>query len=115
MKVALLSNVNVDPINRILTKKNVDLYKSVGYGNELGLMLDPFSPLHQYHPDIVFLLLDLMELIKHNLNSGDAHSEIDDWFVSFESSIKSDYIYYISDGYLYGEELKLVWDLEFLT
>ena len=36
-KVALLSNVNMSFVTRLL-KKQMDMYEGEGYGNELGLL-----------------------------------------------------------------------------
>ena len=38
MKIALLSNVNIDPVNRMLKgNQDVEVYNTQGYGNELGV------------------------------------------------------------------------------
>ena len=66
MKVALLSNVNMDPVNRML--KNIpenEVYSSQGYGNELGILLNKEAPLYAFEPEMLFLIIDVI---------GGAHS-----------------------------------------
>ena len=42
MKIALLSNINLNPVNRLLSK-NMEVYETPGYGNELGILMNPDS------------------------------------------------------------------------
>lgn len=111
MKVALLSNVNMDPVNRILRGlQDIKVYDSQGYGNELGILLNKESPLYAFKPEIIFVVIDVMETICHNLEIKDAKNKIDEWFALFESAINEDIVYYVSDAYLYGFEMEMVWD-----
>lgn len=111
MKVALLSNVNIDPVNRTLKKNpNLEVYESQGYGNELGVLLNKQSALYSFEPDAVFILIDVLEVIRHDLSVENVESKIKDWFSLFENAIEGGVIYYVSDAYLYGLELDTVWD-----
>ncbi len=111
MKVALLSNVNMDPVNRILinTPGN-EVYASQGYGNELGILLNKESPVYAFGPETVFLIIDIMETIQHNICLASAEVKINEWFSLFENTIEENIVYYISDAYLYGFEMDVVWD-----
>ena len=109
MKVALLSNINIDPLNRKLSNTENEIYNSRGYGNELGVMLNKESTLYSYKPEIIFVLIDIMELIHHNIEIKEATNYINEWFALVEGSIKEEIIYYITDAYLYGFEMKVVW------
>lgn len=111
MKVALLSNINVDPVNRQLsTVPETEIYHSQGYGNELGILLNRQSPIYEFDPDIIFIIMDIMELVQHNLEISDAAQKINDWFSLFESAMSEETIYYLSDAYLYGFEMDVVWN-----
>lgn len=111
MKVALLSNINVDPINRQLKSLHgYEIYESQGYGNELGTIINKQSPLYSFGPDMVFLIMDVMELIQHNIEVEAAEKRIDEWFSILEAALGDNIIFYISDAYLYGFEMDVVWD-----
>ncbi len=112
MKIAILSNVNTDPVNRLLKgKAGIEVYESRGFGNELGVLLNGNSPLYEFNPDEVFMVMDLMEVISHSLDLIVAKDKIDEWFGNFEASLDDNRIYYVSDAYLYGKEIKACSDV----
>ncbi len=112
MKIAILSNVNTDPVNRLLKgKEGIEVYESRGFGNELGVLLNGNSPLYEFNPDEVFMVMDLMEVISHSLDLIVAKDKIDEWFGNFEASLDDNRIYYVSDAYLYGKEIKACSDV----
>ncbi len=108
-KIALLSNVNMNFVIRML-KKEVEVYEAEGYGNELGILMNPQSSYHAFFPGITFVIMDLMELIRHDLEEERAKGRIEEWFASLEGVLNSQCIYYISDAYLWGVELSTVFD-----
>ena len=63
-RIAVLSNVNVNSIVRML-QDEFDVYQPEGYGNELLLLLDRNSGYYRFEPEITFLWLDGMELLYH--------------------------------------------------
>ena len=65
-KIAVLSNVNMNYVIRLL-KKDHQVYEAEGYGNELGILMNEQSSYHAFAPEITFLLMDLMELLGHEL------------------------------------------------
>ena len=75
-KIALLSNVNMDYVIRLL-RKQTEVWRGEGYGNELGLLMDPDSSYHAFKPDITFLVMDLMELTGHDLEAETAGHSMD--------------------------------------
>lgn len=103
-KIALLSNVNMDFVIRML-RRHAEIYQMQGYGNELGILMNPASSYHDFAPDITFVVEDLMELLGHDLNPETAKETIDRWFSGLEQQLKPEEIYYISDAYLWGVEL----------
>lgn len=112
MKIAILSNVNTDPVNRLLKgKEGIEVYESRGFGNELGVLLNGNSPLYEFNPDEVFMVMDLMEVISHSLDLIVAKDKIDEWFGNFDASLDDNRIYYVSDAYLYGKEIKACSDV----
>lgn len=110
MKIALLSNTNMDFVVRQLRQSGTALsvYETEGYGNELGMLLDDTSSYHAFAPEITFLVEDLMELLEHDLDPVNAKRKVESWFAEAESALRADGIYYISDAYLWGAELEVV-------
>lgn len=122
-KIALLSNVNMNYVIRLL-KKEYQVYEAEGYGNELGLLLNRQSSYHAFDPEITFLIVDLMELLGHELwgqetgevdsdnsNSGE-NREISHlplcmrgWFMQLDGCIDPGRLYYLSDAWLWGPEI----------
>lgn len=109
VKIALLSNVNMNFVIRML-QKYVTVYEAEGYGNELGLLMNPGSSYHAFAPEYTFLLMDLMELLEHDLEIEAAKQRIENWFSLLEGLVSRG-IFYISDGYLWGTELQAVFDV----
>lgn len=108
-KIALLSNVNMNFVIRML-QKGVEVYETEGYGNELGTLINPASSYHAFAPEITFIVEDLMELLEHDLETEAAKLRIDDWFDRLEGALRKECIYYISDAYLWGVEMSVLFD-----
>lgn len=108
-KVALLSNVNMNFVIRML-QKHVEVYETEGYGNELGILMNPASSYHAFAPDITFVVEDLMELLEHDLDLETAGRRIRRWFGDLRGNLRPQSIYYISDACLWGVEMSAVFD-----
>lgn len=106
-KLALLSNVNMNLVIRLL-QREAEVYEAEGYGNELGMLMNPESSYHAFAPDITFLVEDLMELLEHDLERKSAEEKIDDWFEQLRGSLQAGVVYYIGDACLWGMELGAV-------
>ena len=106
-KIAVLSNINMNFVLRML-KKNFEVYDTEGYGNELGLLMDKTSSYHAFGADSTFLVMDLLEVLGHNFRVSDAKEVIDTWFSMFEAGMCSTSQYYISDAYLWGTEVEVL-------
>ena len=106
-KIALLSNVNLSFAIRMLKREFV-IYEGEGYGNELGELLNPDSSYHAFAADITFIVMDLMELIEHDLKEDG--SRMDKWFGSVRAAVSRDRIYFISDACLWGAETSVLQD-----
>lgn len=104
MAIAVLSNINMNFVIRLL-QKETEVYEAEGYGNELGILMNPGSTYHAFGADTTFLVMDLLELLEHDLESTTAGEKIDDWFGALESALKREHTYYISDAYLWGFEI----------
>lgn len=109
MKIAILSNVNMNALIRLLGKET-EVYQAEGYGNELGILMNPESSYHEFSPEYTFLVMDLMELLEHDLDIANAGERVENWFSVLDSILSPDVIYYISDAYLWGAELDIVHD-----
>lgn len=106
MKIALLSNINLNPVNRLLSK-NMEVYENPGYGNELGILMNPDSSIYSFNPEVIFVIEDIMELLNHDLEKELICLMIDKWFSSFERSIQKEKVYYVSDAYVWGAEMEI--------
>lgn len=106
-KVALLSNVNMNFVVRML-KGELSVYGQEGYGNELGVLLNKGSSYYEFEPEMTFLVLDLMEICGHEL--GNARERFRDWFAAAEGGFDSGQVYYVSDGFLWGCEVEVMHD-----
>ena len=108
-KTALLSNVNMDFTVRML-KKEVSVYEPEGYGNELGTLMNPESSYYAFGAEMTFLILDLAELLGHEMEPSRAEALAGTWFHSFENAMKDETVYYISDAYLWCPEEAVFYD-----
>ena len=108
-KIALLSNVNMNFVIRML-QKEAEVYEAEGYGNELGILMNPASAYHAFEPEITFLVEDLMELLEHDLEPEGAAVRMENWFSQLEAALQDHVIYYISDAYLWGVEFAVIFD-----
>lgn len=106
-RVAVLSNVNVNSIIRVL-KEDFEMYEPEGYGNELLLLLDPNSGYHRFAPEMTFLWLDGMELIRHRTGKQEAEALIGEWFDTLTQALPEKGLFFISDIYLWGAEVPLL-------
>lgn len=108
-RIAILSNINMNFVLRML-KKDFEVYNTEGYGNELGLLMDKTSSYSDFHPDSTFLVMDLLEVLEHDLHPEHAGKYIDRWFDLFEVGIQESGRYYISDAYLWGTETEVLYE-----
>lgn len=108
-RLAVLSNVNMNLVIRML-QKEASVYQAEGYGNELGILMNPASSYHAFAPEITFLILDLMELLEHELEPEAARERVEGWFRTFESALREEETYYVSDAYLFGAELEAAFE-----
>lgn len=109
-RIAVLSNINMDFVSRMLRSPDgeLEVYQGQGYGNELGVMLDPDSSYRRFAPEMTFLVMDLMELIEHETDPDPA--VLDGWFGTLEGALQTGTVYYVSDAYLWGPELEVLHD-----
>lgn len=104
-RIAILSNVNMNALIRLLQGKDgLEVYEAEGYGNELGALMNPASSYHTFAPEITFLVMDLPELLAHELEPAAAAGRMADWFAGLESALLPECLYYVSDAFLWGME-----------
>lgn len=113
-KIALLSNVNMNYVIRLL-KKEYSIYEAEGYGNELGILMNEQSSYYDFAPEITFLVMDLMELLGHELylpeeNEADLTlpgmpARLRSWLKTMDGCIRPGQVYYLSDAWLWGPEI----------
>lgn len=103
LKIAVLSNVNMNVLIRLLAREaDVEVYEPAGYGNELGTLYDESSSYHAFDAHVIFLLMDLMELTGGEMKLNITTERILTWFEQLSGVLDSKKIYYISDAYLWG-------------
>lgn len=110
-KLAVLSNVNMNMVIRML-QKQAEVYDTEGYGNELGVLLNPASSYHAFGADITFFIMDLAELLEHDFDPDTAKEKIDGWFRTLDASLPKQGIFYVSDAVLWAVELSVLTDPE---
>lgn len=110
-RLAVLSNVNMNMVIRML-QKQAEVYDAEGYGNELGVLLNPASSYHAFQPDITFLIMDLAELLEHDYDPQTAKERIGNWFQTLEGCLPEHGVFYVSDAYLWAVELAVLADPE---
>ena len=106
-KIAILSNINMNYVSRLL-QKDCEVLIPEGYANELGQMMNPDSAYNREAPEVTVLVLDLMELLQHEWE--DAAAKIGQWFQTLEGCLKKDRFYFVSDTRLMGPELSVLPD-----
>ena len=92
MKIALLSNVNVDFVIRALAG-SFDVARPVGYGDIWGQLLNPSSSLNRENPDVIIFLADIEQILDGSYDT----KAIDEWFANFDAAMTRGRDYYISD------------------
>ncbi|HHV10466.1 MAG TPA: HAD-IIIC family phosphatase [Clostridiales bacterium] len=95
-KLAILSNVNIDMIYKLLPSRE-NVFPPQGYGNAFSLMLDTNSDLAKFSPSVIFFIVDISALTENSYNYEEAASAIDEWFGHFRSCMQPDIQYFISD------------------
>ena len=76
----------------------VPVYEAEGYGNELGILMNPQSSYYVYDPAVTFLILDLAELVEHRLNIEEANVLVRNWFSSFSFYNFQNYSFIITNN-----------------
>ena len=95
MKLAILSNVNLDFVVRLVGQHH-DVCPAEGYGNPLGRLLNPGDSLYTAGADTVFLLPDLDELTAGR-GEADAKAEIEALFAGLTQALRPGIQYGVSD------------------
>lgn len=96
MNIAVLSNVNVDPIIQMLSK-GYNVLRPEGYGNLFEMLLNKASAYYQVEYDATFILIDIQELIKNCGSKEECFLVIEEWFDMLRKSIEPAKTYFISD------------------
>lgn len=98
MKIAVLSNINVDPIVRKLSKIH-NVFENQGYGNIFESLYNKQSALNLFKPNVIFFLMDLENLIMVETDENTKPTDvIDNWFQKMEAIMNDDTVYVIANG-----------------
>lgn len=79
MKIAILSNVNLDMLSKALSKR-YEVFESEGYGGWAGYALRQDESLAAFSPEIIFLIVDGNALLSQCDSDDKAIIEIDNAF-----------------------------------
>lgn len=105
-KIAVLSNINMTPVAQGM-KSSWDVFRNEGYGNEREMLLNPDSALWQFQPEIIFLVVDILELVQHQWNPDEMKGHIEQWFAAVEASLRENVVFVISDVCFRGRERRI--------
>ena len=97
MKLALLSNVNVDYIRQLLGKK-YEMAAVAGYGDLWGQLLDEGSTVNSFKPQLIVIIVDLKAMLSGVSQLDDAVGLVEEWKLNFAAARSEEYTYLISDG-----------------
>lgn len=109
MKVSVLSNINVNSIVSIISKK-FEVYTPDGYNIWIQELINVDSNLNKFSPEILFIIIDGTELISNLYEENEIKSEIDVYFdyirgfISLNSSTKC----FVSNIDIINSYIKLV-------
>lgn len=95
-KIALLSNVNIDMVSKLLPNQE-EVFRPQGYGNAFSLLLDTNSDLAKFAPYVIFFIVDITALTAAAMTYEEAVVGVDEWFMNFRACIDPKVIYYVSD------------------
>lgn len=113
-KIAVLSNINMTPVAQGL-KASYEVFQNEGYGNELEMLLNSQSALWDFQPEVVFLVVDILELAQHQWNADGIKEQIHQWFAAVEASLREKVVFVISDICFRGRERQICSDFEWET
>lgn len=105
-KIAVLSNINITPVAQGL-RDSWEVFENEGYGNELELLMNPDSALWKFGAEVIFLIVDILELVHHQWDTVEMKEQIDRWFAVVESSLREDSVCVISDICFRGRESRI--------
>lgn len=93
-EIALLSNVNIEPVAAALEEPVIT---ANGYGSVFEELLRPDSVVYTAKAGQIFLLIDICELLVNCRGMEEMRQEIDCWFETFFSCIRKERTYFVSD------------------
>lgn len=88
MKIALVSNVTIDLLQRML-KKEDQYWIADGFGNWIQPCIDASSSLYEFSPDIVFVILDGGELFPGNISDAQSQNALKDVKTALKMLVKN--------------------------
>lgn len=95
-KIALFSNVNIEPIKGLLNAQ-YEVFLPQGYGTVIEELLNRESEYAKSNVQAVFILIDIVELCKNCNTIEEIEQEISNWFSNIERALNDDSRYYIGD------------------
>lgn len=96
-KIALLSNINMDPVVAQL-REEYEVLTAAGYGNIFEELLQPSSPVCDSGTEAVFILTDIQQLCLEYADPDGWREAVDGWFAAFEGCIRREQTYFIADA-----------------
>lgn len=107
-KMALLSNVNMDPVASAFGGSVV---KADGYGSVFEELFRPNAAVYTEGAEHIYLVMDVAELLLNCQNFAEAEAEMDHWFDMLQNCLKPEITYFISDADIRYEWLSLPPDM----
>lgn len=79
MKIVILSNVNLDLLNKALSKHH-EVYEQEGFGLWIQNLINPSNEFKNFSADLIYVVLDGNALIEDSSNKEDAEIELSNKF-----------------------------------
>lgn len=96
-RVAVISNVNVSPIARMLSRDDsLEIWEPDGYGDILGTLMNPSSGFADFDSALTFILVDANQLLLGADGLDAALGEVDSFF-SILKSVQTNSQLFVSD------------------
>lgn len=105
MRVSLLSNINIDSLAKML--ESLEVYTPSGYGVWFQELVNPYSDLYKFQPQVVFILLDAEQLFS-NTDFDSTMNEVEEYFSTFSKvfSQHKDITFFVSDIDYYTRKIR---------
>ena len=98
MRIALLSNVNVDPVKSILEGDGLSVWSPDGYGDVFGALADAASGFRESGAQAAFVVIDTNALLQDCFDEAECRAEAERWFAAAAGLLPGSMPVYVTDA-----------------